>query len=232
MMKSTLTIIPAKHGSTRLPQKNIRQLAGKPMLNYTIDAAAESQICGEIMVSTENDEIAEIARTAGAKIPFMRPQYLGRDPYGVVDVCMHVLEEYGRKNILFEKLIILLPTSPLRSAQDIVAANDIFEKQQAKFLMSVSEFEHNPLSALRYHEKSKDVMIPCFPEYIGKKRHEIPKTFRPNGAVTILETKAFLAAGTYYGSPLHTYIMPWQRSIDIDTAFDFKLAEFLMHEEV
>ena len=225
---TTLTVIPAKLGSNRVPRKNIRELAGKPLVNYTIDAALTSRVCGEVMVSTESTEIAEIAKKAGAKVPFMRPAYLGKDPYGVVDVCLHVIDEYEKQNIYFRKLIILLPTSPFRSKEDIQESNRIYDESEAKFLMSVSEFGHNPFGAL-YFEKNEDNTInPCFPDYIGKKAHELPKTFRANGAVCIVDVAAFREAGTYYGTPLHTYEMPWQRSIDIDTDLDFKFAEYLL----
>ncbi|MBW1767645.1 MAG: acylneuraminate cytidylyltransferase family protein [Deltaproteobacteria bacterium] len=227
-MESNLTIIPAKIGSTRLPKKNIRLLGDKPLISYTINAAFASDICGEIMVSTESPEIAEISRNMGAKVPFMRPEHLGKDPYGVVDVCMHVLGEYEKRGSNFKKLIILLPTSPFRTEVDIWEANKIFDGYKANFLMSVSEFEHNPFGALRFQEDSDNIMIPTFPEHIGKKRHEIPKTYSANGAICILDVQAFKKAGTYYGNPLYTYTMPWNRSIDIDTEMDLKFAEFLL----
>ncbi len=231
-MNKTLTIIPAKIGSTRLPKKNIRKLAGKPLINYTIEAAITSDVCGEIMVSTESEEVANIAKEAGAKIPFMRPEYLENDPYGVVDVCMHVLDEYKILGHLFEKLIILLPTSPLRTASDIQESNKIFDDYGAHFLMSVSEFDHNPFAALTFEKEKYAVMAPCFPQYVGKMRHELPKTYRANGAVCIVDVKAFGEAGTYYGSPLYTYIMPWHRSVDIDTEKDLKFAEFILSEGI
>jgi len=230
--KATLTVIPAKLGSNRLKRKNIRELAGKPLINYTIEAALESLVCGEVMVSTESVEISEIAKKAGAKIPFMRPDNLSKDPHGVVDVCMHVLDEYEKANRFFDKLIILLPTSPFRSKEDIQESNRIFEESEAKFLMSVSEFGHNPFGALYFEKNEPNTIRSCFPDYIGKKAHEVPKTFRANGAVCILDVVAFREAGTYYGNPLYAYVMPWHRSIDIDTDVDFKFAEFLIKSGV
>ena len=227
-MSKTLTIIPAKLGSTRLPQKNIRQLAGKPLIRYTIEAALASGICGEVMVSTESPKVAEIAVKAGANVPFMRPDYLGKDPSGVVDVCLNVLSTYENQQKIFEKLMILLPTSPFRGVNDIRAANKLFEDCDAEFLMSVSECEHSPYGALRAEPNHENRMIPCFPEYIGRKRHEVPQTYRANGAICIVNVTAFKEAGTYYGAPLYVYEMPWFRSIDIDTEIDFNFAEFII----
>ena len=227
-MQPYLTVIPAKLGSTRLPRKNIALLAGKPLISYTIEAALSSGVCGEVMVSTESPEIAEISRKFGAEVPFLRPEHLGSDPYGVVDVCMHVLEEYEKRGYTFKTLIILLPTSPFRTDRDIAQANDIFINNKASFLMSVSEFDHNPFGALLYQNNSESIMVSCFPDFIGRKRHEIPVTFRANGAVCIVDIQAFKEQGTYYGDPLHTYLMPWERSIDIDNEIDLEFAEYLI----
>lgn len=229
-MGQTLTIIPAKLGSERLPNKNILRLNGKPLVQYTIEAALESGVCGEVMVSTESEIVAGIAREAGALVPFLRPEHLGRDPYGVVDVCMHVLDEYERRSRIFDHLIVLLPTCPFRSSRDIVEAERLFTTYRANFLMSVSEFSDNPYGALMVDSELEGVMVPCFPEGVGKKRHELPRTYRCNGAVSIFDVPAYREAGTDYGTPLFTYIMPWQRSVDIDTEMDFRFAEFLVQQ--
>jgi len=232
MINKILTIIPAKIGSTRLPRKNILSLAGKPLLLWTVESAIKAKCCGEIMVSTESEEIANVAKAAGAKVPFMRPANLAKDPYGVVDVCLHVLQEYEKGGHFFDTLIILLPTSPFRTPQDIRNALTIFRDNKAKFLMSVSEFSHNPYGALKQIKQSSLIMEPCFFAQIGKKRHDLPKTFRANGAITIVDVNAFKREKTYYGFPLYTYIMPWQRSVDIDTKQDFLFAEFLIEKGV
>ncbi len=227
-----LTVIPAKIGSKRLPEKNIKKLAGKPLVCYTIESAIASGVCGEIMVSTDSDRIAETARRAGARVPFMRPGYLGKDPYGVVDVCLHVIKEYENRGSLFDTLIILLPTSPFRSAEDIRKSYRMFRETGAEFLMSVSEFSHNPFGALVEDQFNPNIMKPCFPHRIGKKRHELPVAYRANGAICIVDIDAFKKAGTYYGEPLFAYKMPWQRSIDIDDESDFLFAEFLIKSGV
>ena len=180
------------------------------------------------MVSTDDAEVAKVAREGGASVPFMRPAHLGKDPYGVVDVCLNVLDEYDKSGRRFRTLIILLPTSPFRRASDIRAAADLFKNESASFLMSVSEFGHNPFGALKTSPAGQNVMEPCFPEYIGKKRHEVPKTFRVNGAIHIVDVESFRRANTYYGKPLFTYEMPWPRDVDIDTEADLRYAEYLI----
>ncbi|WP_159427679.1 cytidylyltransferase domain-containing protein [Desulfonauticus submarinus] len=232
MDKKVLTIIPAKLGSTRLPRKNILPLRGRPLIEYTIKSATESGCCGEIMVSTESEEIADIAKQAGAKVPFMRSKDLARDPAGVADVCLDVLRQYERIGKFFDILIILLPTTPFRTPNDIRNALDIFKKNKAKFLMSVSEFGHNPFWALKRLKQKSLIMEPCFPDFINLKRHELPNTYRANGAITIVDIPSFLENRTYYGRPLFTYTMPWNRSVDIDTLEDFLFAEFLLERGI
>ena len=229
-MADTLTVIPAKLGSTRLPQKNILPLAGKPLLRYSIEAALASGVCGEVMVSTESGLVADVAREGGAQVPFMGPDALGRDPYGVVDVCTHVLDEYARRGREFERLVVLLPTCPFRSPGDIAACVRLFEERGARFLMSVSETADNPWGALRFGGEGQDVVVPCFPEGVGKKRHELPVTYRCNGAVGVYDVAAYRETGTDYGTPLHAYVMPWQRSVDIDNEVDFRFAEFMLEK--
>jgi N-acylneuraminate cytidylyltransferase/CMP-N,N'-diacetyllegionaminic acid synthase len=227
-----LAVIPAKIGSTRLKQKNIRKLNGKPLINYPIEMAVESNLFDEIMVSTDSEKIAAIAREAGASVPFMRPDFLGRDPYGVEDVCLHVLDEYEKMEWFFEKLIILLATSPFCSVEDLICANKIYDKNNSNYLMSVTKFDHNPYAALKCSKERGDIMVPCFENDIAKKLHELPQTSRANGAICILDVKSFRETKTYYGTPLYTYEMPWNRGIDIDTEVDFKFAEFLISQRI
>ena len=151
---NVLTIIPAKGASTRLKRKNIRLLAGKPLIAYTIETAKASGLCGEIMVSTEDHEIAEIAKELGAEVPFMRPDYLSHDPYEVDDVCLYVLKQYEEIGRTFDTLIILLPTSPLCIVEDIKESVRIFHENDGKFLMSASEMDPHYYNALIFDEET------------------------------------------------------------------------------
>lgn len=227
-MQDVLTVIPAKLGSIRLPRKNILPLCGKPMVAYAIKAARDSGVCGEVMVSTESPEVADIARECGAAVPFLRPAVLGRNPHGVVDVCMHVLDAYEQTGRRFRTLAILLPTAPLRTAEDVRRAMETFSSLGASFLMTVSPFEHNPYSALRFVPGEEGRLTPCFPEWSGRMASTLPPPFRPDGAVCIVDVAAFRKAGTYYGDPLHASVTPWPNGLDVDTLADFELAEFYL----
>lgn len=225
----TLCLIPAKGGSTRLTRKNVISLGGRPLLGWAIDAARDSGMMDRIVVSTEDDAIAGVARKLGVDAPFMRPLHLARDPAGVVDVALHALVTLREQGDDYRTLVILLPTCPYRSAEDICNAVNLFRQQNGKFLMSVCRYEHTPFAAMGMGDDQ--ILRPYFPEYIGKKSQEMPVALRANGAIHVLDVEAFERARSYYAQPLIGYEMPWERSIDIDTAHDLRLAESLLVEQ-
>jgi CMP-N,N'-diacetyllegionaminic acid synthase len=217
-----LGLIPAKLGSTRLPGKNIRPLGGKALLAWTVDAAKASGALDRLVVSTESEQVAQVARACGAEVPFMRPAELARDPAGVVQVALHALETLREAGARFRTVVILLPTCPFRSAQDIRDAFSLYEKNDGQFLMSVSPYPHTPFAAMRLQD---GLLAPWFPQYSGKKSQELPDAWRPNGALHILDVAAFEKTRSYYSQPLLGYPMPAERSVDIDTEADWRDAE-------
>lgn len=225
-----LTIIPAKLGSTRLKRKNVLPLGGKPLLAWTIDAALESNVCGTVMVSTESLEIAEAARAAGAEVPFLRPEHLSRDPYGVANVCEHVLEEYGARGEDFDAMVVLLPTSPFRTAEDVREGMKLFIDTKAPFVSSVSPFGCDIFSAHQFGDGGG--LEPLFPEYFKQRPHLRPVPYEINGAVMIAHVKRFLVEKTLCGEGMIGFAMPWQRCVDIDTEADFAYASYLLEKGI
>lgn len=223
-----LGLIPAKGTSQRLTSKNLRSVAGKSLLYRAIDSAKLSGVIDRIFVSTEDPVIADEARALGLDIPFMRPKYLSRDPYGVVDVAIHALDAWQDKGEHFDTLIILLPTSPLRSPLDIRYAAETYLEKAVDFLHSVSREEHSPLQSLIIKD---GLLTPLHPEWMHKmgsqKTAETPELVRANGAVSIVNVNRFRIEKNYYCYPLAAYEMPWNRSVDIDTEMDLLWAQFL-----
>ncbi len=228
-MSGILCIIPAKGGSTRFPQKNIALLNGKPLLSYTIDCAQKSHLMTDIVVSTEDESVKNIAEKYGVTVPYLRPSKLARDPAGVVEVCLHMIDFLERKGKKYQTLIILLPTSPLRTELDITSAYELYKKSNAKFLMSVSEYSHSPFSALK--KDSNNILHPYYPEYVRLQSQRHPKSFRANGAIHIVDVEEFKLTKSYYSNPLVAYTMPNERSIDIDHELDLKFCEFLIQSD-
>jgi CMP-N-acetylneuraminic acid synthetase len=223
--RRVLGMIPAKGGSQRLARKNILPLGGKPLLQWAIEAGKQSGVIDKLIVSTEDEEISRVAVSLGAEVPFLRPAHLAKDPYGVVDVALHALTTLREKGEEFTTLIILLPTCPLRSAEDVSGAYKSFLAEKASFLMSVSLFDHTPFTALKMDGQ---YLSRYFPEYKGAKPGTLPLAYRPNGAIHVLDVPAFEREKSYFAEPLLGYVMPPERSVDVDTAIDLQLAELML----
>lgn len=223
---SVLGLIPAKGGSQRLARKNVRAFGGRPLLGWAIDAALASGVIDRLILSTEDEAIADTARQLGADVPFLRPPELARDPAGVVDVALHALASLREVGATYDTLIVLLPTCPLRTAEDIRNAFAVYRDSGTRFLMSVTRSDHNPFNAMTLGTDGG--LDFCFPERVGAKPGTLPATYRANGAIHVLDVPAFEAARSYYVRPLAAYVMPPERSVDIDDEVGFRLAELYL----
>ena len=229
--KTILALIPARGGSKGLPRKNIRPLLGKPLIAWTIEQAKASKYIDRVVVSTDDEEIAEIARKYGAEVPFMRPKELATDEAKGIDVVLHAISfferEYGNDFVL----VYLQPTSPLRTTEDIDnALDELFNNPKAEAVVSVCECEHHPLWC---GVLSEDRCMKNFlqPEVLNKNRQELPKYYRLNGAIYVGKVFYIKKNKNFFGENTYAYIMPSIRSVDIDTIVDFKLAEILLKEK-
>ena len=206
-------------------------IAGKSLLEWAVRSARESGIFDRISVSTEDDEVAAVAEKLDVEIPFKRPAVLARDPAGVVEVALHALDEWQKRGEAYDTLVILLPTSPFRTAVDIQQALQRYLDTKVNFLMSVTEQEHSPLSSLIL---KNGLLTPLHPEWLNKTGAyggaDTPVLVRANGAVTIVDVDRFRVEKSYYAYPLAAYKMPWERSIDIDTLQDYAFAQFIARE--
>ncbi len=225
-----IAIIPARSGSKGLKNKNIKELNGKPLLAYTIEAALKSELFEEIMVSTDSEEYGDIARNYGANVPFLRSQKNASDSASSFDMIDEVLENYESKSIVFDSFCLLQPTSPLRNSKDIIKAYQLFEDKEAFSIVSMCELEH-PIAWCG--ELREGLSIDGFIKTDnGNRRQEQKKSYRPNGAIFIADIKEYTTEHNLYRKGGYAYIMPQVRSIDIDTELDFKIAEFLMRENL
>jgi len=223
-----LGIIPARGGSKGVPGKNIRNINGKPLIYYTIEAAKNSGIIDEIVVSTDSMEIAEISKKFGANVPFMRPSELATDEAKSMDVIIHCMNWYlNNRNNRFDLVMLLQPTSPLRNSDDIVKAVDIFINKKANAVISVTEFEHSPfwINNLPSDGKMDNFVNRSFR---NENRQDRGKFYILNGAIYLAKWEYLMKYRDWFYSNSYAYIMPKERSIDIDTEFDFKVAESLI----
>ncbi|WP_038163014.1 cytidylyltransferase domain-containing protein [Trabulsiella guamensis] len=222
----TIAVIPARGGSKRLPKKNIKMLAGKPLIKWTIDAALEYGEFDMVIVSTDSQEIADIAALAGATIPFLRPAELATDTATTNDVITNIVDWVENHHGKVDRVALLQPTSPLRDASDIRNALSLYDERSALSVISVCELEH----PLQYCNKlSDDLSMNGFlPEIMNKRSQELETYFRLNGAIYIFDRRFVGSLEKIYSEGSFAYIMKKENSVDIDDAFDFVMAETLI----
>jgi CMP-N,N'-diacetyllegionaminic acid synthase len=226
-----LAIIPARGGSKGLMRKNTKLLAGLPLICHTIKTALASKSIKQIIVSTDDDEIATIAKNYGAEVPFMRPATLANDTSMVMDTYFYVLDKLGETTSQpVEKFVALLPTVPLRLPEDIDKAVDLFNSKDADSVISVVK---SPVPIDWYRKISKNGILKNYlPEFDAiKNRQELEQTYIPNGAIYVFRTNVLRSKRKYYTNKTYPYIMPSERSADIDDLLDFEWAEYLLNTQ-
>ena len=223
-----IAIIPARSGSKGIIDKNIKDLCGKPLMAYTIEAALNSDCFDEVMVSTDSELYADIARGLGANVPFLRSELTSSDTASSWDMVDEVLNVYQKRVYEFDTFCLLQPTSPLRTAEDIKVAYELFIEKAKFAVVSVCEAEHSPLWCGHLPENNE--FIGFVDESSVKQRQVGSKYFRLNGAIYIVSVNRFKKEKFLYCEGSFAYVMCQNKSVDIDTELDFKLAEILMKD--
>lgn len=231
MKKKILGIITARGGSKRVRRKNIREIFGKPLLAWTIQQAKGSKYIDRLIVSTDDEETANIARKYSGEAPFLRPKEFATDEAKSIDVIIHAVNWSKECGDNYEIVILLQPTSPMRLTEDIDKAVELLCAKKAKAVVSVCAAEHPPCWT---NTLPADGSMKAFikPEMIMSNRQEPEKYYRLNGAVYVAYIDYLTAQNGFFGDETFAYIMPGERSVDIDNEIDFKFAEYLMKMEV
>jgi pseudaminic acid cytidylyltransferase len=229
-MSQVIAIIPARAGSKRLPHKHILLLNGKPLIAWTIEAAIESGVFDEVIVNTDCQDIATIAREYGATVPFVRPSHLAEDHTPTIDVIKHTLEWYQEKQDFFKEVMLLQPTSPLRDGADIKEAWDLYLKSQVDSVVSVCELEH-PVQ-WTYNLNEELGLTALFEDNL-KRSQEYEKNYRLNGAIYITKSKSIIENNKLFSTSSNVgYVMPKFKSVDIDVKEDFDIAEIFQSRKL
>ncbi len=222
-----LGVITARGGSKGIPKKNIKNLGGKPLIAWTIEAAAKSKLLDYFIVSTDDQEIAEVAKKFGAPAPFLRPGELAKDSVKSIPVIQHALkwlkENEGR---VFDAVMILQPTSPFRAAEDIDASIKLLTETKADSVMSMVELTDFSLPKLKVLDGNKILSLATEEGKESAARDKSQPVYKRNCAIYLTKT-ALIEKGDLFGADSRAYIMPPERSIDINTPMDFLFAEFL-----
>lgn len=228
MNNKIVAIIPARAESKGLPGKNIKSLLGKPMIAYTIEAALKSKLFSRVIVSTDKEEYADIARKHGAEVPFLRPEHLAGDDSHIKDTIIHLLDWLEESGDEIDSFMLLQPTSPLRTEEDVKDAVEMYNAKDAKSVVSVCEAEHNPAWM---NSLGEDLSLDGFVSAVNDNpRQKLQKYYRLNGAIYLSNVQHYKKHQSFYSKEAFASVMPAERSVDVDSELDFQWAEFLLNK--
>lgn len=219
---SMLAIITARGGSKRIPKKNIKPFAGKPIIHYSIEAAVQSGVFDEVMVSTDSEEIAEISKQAGAKIPFMRSEKTANDFATTRDVLLEVIEEYAKMGKHFDQICCIYPTNPFITPEKLREAGQVFESSGAEGLTPVVAFSYPPQRGF-YIQNNKLEWVQ--PEYYATRSQDLPTIYHDVGQFYFYNVDAFLRPDFDTNCEMLPFVISEKEAQDIDTAEDWEIAE-------
>lgn len=230
-MKNVLAVIPARGGSKGVPRKNVRPVCGKPLIAYTIETALAARgLFHRVVVSTDDAEIAEVARSAGAEVPFLRPTELADDKAPMIPVLQHAVRFIeSQDRVRLDWICLLQPTNPLRTVADIEAA--LARTGSCDSVISVVQvFAVHPILMKRIEN---DQLLPyCVDEKEGTRRQDYtPPAFMRNGAIYITRRDVLMEKNSIWGDVIRPYVMPQERSVGVDSELDMKLVEMLLVEQ-
>jgi CMP-N,N'-diacetyllegionaminic acid synthase len=221
----TLVVIPARSGSKGLPDKNIKLLNGKPLIHYSIEVAQQIFNNEDICISTDSDKYIKIVEKTGLKVPFVRPETLSTDNATTQDVLLHCLDFYEQKEVFYDYILLLQPTSPFREKnhlEDILMANN----EECDMIVSVKETKANPYYVL--FEENKSGLLEKSKKSEFTRRQDCPKVYEYNGSMYLIRVSSMKKKLISSFTKIKKYEMHSNYSIDIDNQLDFDFAEFLM----
>ena len=222
--RSILAIIPARGGSKGVPRKNLREIAGKPLIAWAIEAGKKSHCIDRLILSSDDPEIISLARSWSCEVPFVRPAELARDETPGIDPVLHVLSVLPEK---YDYIMLLQPTSPLRLAEDIDGCMETCLRHQAPACVTVTEVDQSPFWMYRL-DASRHLAPLMDQKSLPACRQDLPKIYILNGAVYVAQTAWLQQQRTFLTNETVGHIMPRERSLDVDTELDLKICESLI----
>ena len=226
LIMQVTALIPARKGSKGIKKKNIKEFCGKPLIQWTLNSALESKYIDQVIVSTDCDQIASLAVKSGAEVPYIRPPNLSSDTANMIDVVLDLLNKFPK----IEDLLLLQPTSPLRDINDINGIIEERQKYKSESAVSIVRSSNHPSLMFKLDKKNK--LTSFLKKFKHVNRQSLEQTFSLNGAM-YLATRTFLfREKSFIGDDTLGYLMPPERSLDIDNSFDWSLGEFLFKSTI
>ncbi len=221
---NTLFLIPARGGSKGIPDKNIKPLNGIPLIEYSIRVARQFTEDTHICVSTDSDTIIETVNRLGLEVPFMRPSHLATDEASTYDVLLHALEYYSARGIQYDAIVLLQPTSPLRTEEDVKQCLELYS-EALDMVVSVEEI---PDPSYLCYSENNEGFLTKISEGKYTRRQEVPMVYKYNGAVYVMNVKSLKEKTIAAFTKVKKYVMSDIRSVDIDTPLDWAVAEVIL----
>lgn len=220
-----LAIIPARGGSKRIPDKNIKEFMGQPIISYAIKTAMGSGLFDRIIVSTDSLRIAEVAIAHGAEVPFMRPENLADDHTATAPVLLHALEELSNSKSLPDYFCCIYATAALLTPEDLIAGYDLLLRNNATTVFSVTRFSYPILRALKFENDHRVQMF--WPEYEQSRSNDLTESFHDAGQFYWCNVEKFRMEKKLFSADSYAIVLPNHRVVDIDTPQDWQMAEIL-----
>ncbi len=229
-MSKILGVITARGGSKGIPKKNIKKLDKHPLIAYTISVAKKSKLIDHLIVSTDSEEIATVSKKYGAEVPFMRPEELSSDIAKHVPVLQHAVGFMEKRlKTTFDYVVLLQPTSPFRTPEDVDLTIKQLIKLNADSAVSlVAITDNHPIKAKAYRDGFVYSYFNNVVEPEGMRRQELPTAYKRSGAVYVMKRDLLMKDGLFYGKKIAGHIVPEERSIDIDNEKDWIVAEYML----
>ncbi len=229
-MKRILGVITARGGSKGIPGKNIKLLGDKPLIAYTIDSAKKSKLITDLIVSTDDPEIAEVCKKYGASVPFLRPKELAEDKTPHVPVMQHAVNFFEKENnCKVDIVVVLQPTSPFRTAEDLDKTLEKLIETGADSAVSLVEISENHPMKIKKLEGDR-VLAYSIEEVEGTRRQDLPTAYKRSGAVYAMTREILMDKNKLYGDFITGVVVPQERSVDIDEPFDWIKTEYMLQK--
>lgn len=225
-----LVIIPARGGSKGIPHKNIKELGGKPLICYAIDAARKLTSDENICVSSDDDAIIKVVEGYGLKVPFKRPDSLASDNAGTNGVLIHALDFYEQKGNTYDVVVLLQATSPFRRAEDVIEAVKLYD-DSVDMVTSVMPAKCNPYYD-GFEDNAEGLLTISKGDGTIERRQDAPRVWQQNGAVYVLNPKSLKAVGLAGMTKIRKYVMDEIHSVDLDNMLDWKIAEIMLKDKI
>lgn len=226
--KKFLAIIPARAGSKGIKDKNITDLDGKPLIAHTIEAGLKSKYIDDVVVSTDGEQIAKVSKKYGALVPFLRPEYLASDTAKTIDAVIHCIDELKKAGKVYDYIVILQPTQPLRQDYHIDQSIELMLQKDANGLVSVCKVKDHPILMRTLNENGE--VNNLLNASSTQRRQDFKDFYKVNGAIYINKIDESFNRETSLNDNKVAYIMDEKYSVDIDELLDLKIAELLLKE--